>query len=209
MEQALSEGIKMEILLIRHGESEADILGVHEGRADFPLTEMGESQAIKMANYVTANFPPKMIISSPLRRAKRTAFILQEKTDCELKMDDDLMEFNNGVLAGLDKEEALITYPMPEGGCPIHEPIQGGESELDFRFRSEKVLNKLIYDYKDYKRIAVISHGGLISNLLKGFLNLPNNTGYTFVTGDTGMHLLEIRENFRIVKFLNNQIHLK
>ncbi|MED3550980.1 histidine phosphatase family protein [Cytobacillus praedii] len=199
----------MEILLIGHGESEADILGVHEGRADFPLTEVRESQAIKMADYVTANFPPDMIISSPLRRAKLTAFILQEKTGSELKMDDDLMEFNNGVLAGLAKEKALITYPMPKGGRPIHEPIQGGESELDFRFRSEKVLNKLIYDYKVYKRIAVISHGGLISNLLKGFLNQPNNTCNAFVTGDTGMHLLEIKEGLRIVKFLNNQIHLK
>ena len=56
----------MEILLIRHGESEADILGVHEGRADFPLTEVGKSQAIKMADYVTDNFPPDMIISRPL-----------------------------------------------------------------------------------------------------------------------------------------------
>jgi 2,3-bisphosphoglycerate-dependent phosphoglycerate mutase len=29
----------MEILLIRHGESEADLLQVHEGRADFELTD--------------------------------------------------------------------------------------------------------------------------------------------------------------------------
>ena len=29
----------MELFIIRHGESEADLLGVHEGRADFPLTE--------------------------------------------------------------------------------------------------------------------------------------------------------------------------
>lgn len=27
----------MDILLIRHGQSEADILNVHEGRADFSL----------------------------------------------------------------------------------------------------------------------------------------------------------------------------
>jgi 2,3-bisphosphoglycerate-dependent phosphoglycerate mutase len=31
----------MEILLIRHGESEADLLQVHEGRADFELTDRG------------------------------------------------------------------------------------------------------------------------------------------------------------------------
>lgn len=34
----------MQILLIRHGESEADILNVHEGRADFELTEKEEGK---------------------------------------------------------------------------------------------------------------------------------------------------------------------
>ncbi|MDP4164007.1 MAG: phosphoglycerate mutase family protein, partial [Bacillota bacterium] len=38
----------MELLLIRHGQSEADLLGVHEGKADFPLTELGQQQAKKM-----------------------------------------------------------------------------------------------------------------------------------------------------------------
>jgi 2,3-bisphosphoglycerate-dependent phosphoglycerate mutase len=44
--------VRMEILLIRHGESEADILNVHEGRADFPSTELGQKQAMAMANRV-------------------------------------------------------------------------------------------------------------------------------------------------------------
>ena len=35
----------MKLLVIRHGESEADLLDVHEGRADFSLTERGLRQA--------------------------------------------------------------------------------------------------------------------------------------------------------------------
>ena len=31
----------MKLLIIRHGQSEADLLDVHEGRADFPLTALG------------------------------------------------------------------------------------------------------------------------------------------------------------------------
>lgn len=34
----------MQILLIRHGESEADILNVHEGRADFELTKKEDNK---------------------------------------------------------------------------------------------------------------------------------------------------------------------
>lgn len=39
----------MELLVIRHGQSEADILKCHEGRADFPLTDLGVRQGKLMA----------------------------------------------------------------------------------------------------------------------------------------------------------------
>lgn len=71
----------MEILVIRHGQSEADLLDVHEGRADFPLTPLRERQAKKMAQYVDTHFPPDIILTSPLKRAKRTAELLKERID--------------------------------------------------------------------------------------------------------------------------------
>jgi len=42
----------MDLLVIRHGQSEADIIKVIEGRADFSLTELGLSQAELMAEWV-------------------------------------------------------------------------------------------------------------------------------------------------------------
>ncbi len=42
----------MQILLIRHGESEADILHVHEGRADFELTDKGRQQVQRLVQKV-------------------------------------------------------------------------------------------------------------------------------------------------------------
>lgn len=199
----------MELLLIRHGQSEADLLGVHEGRADYPLTVLGVDQAKLMAQYVETYHPPEVILTSPLKRAKRTAFILREAIGCDLIEEVDLKEFNNGVLAGLPKEDALIKYPPPKLGRPLHVPIQEGESELEFRFRAERVLSKILHDYQGYKRVAVISHGGLISNLIKAFLQQPIQSRTAFVTGDTGIHLLEVREDLRIIRFLNNQEHLQ
>lgn len=46
----------MQILLIRHGESEADILNVHEGRADFELTEKGRQQVQRLVQKVRLTF---------------------------------------------------------------------------------------------------------------------------------------------------------
>lgn len=198
----------MELLFIRHGQSGADVLGVHEGRADFALTELGESQATKMANYIAVKYTPNIILSSPLIRAKQTATTLQEFIGCKMHFIDDLMEFNNGVLAGLPRKEAAIKYPFPEGGRPAHVAIQDGESELEFRYRAERVLSKILGDYKDYPCVAIVSHGGMISNLLQAFLKLPNTSGFAFATGDTGIHLVEIKEDLRVIRFLNKQEHL-
>lgn len=59
----------MNILVIRHGQSEADILQVHEGRVDYPLTEKGHKQAQIMADFIKSNFKVNKIYSSTLTRA--------------------------------------------------------------------------------------------------------------------------------------------
>ena len=59
----------MELLLIRHGQSEADLLGVHEGRADFSLTKTGIIQAEKMAKYVAKHYPPDITIK-PFKKSQ-------------------------------------------------------------------------------------------------------------------------------------------
>jgi bisphosphoglycerate-dependent phosphoglycerate mutase len=40
----------MRLLLIRHGESEGDVMKIHEGRADLQLTEKGKASAAKICN---------------------------------------------------------------------------------------------------------------------------------------------------------------
>ena len=199
----------MELLIIRHGQSEADLLNVHKGRVDFPLTQLGEQQARVMANYVAAKYCPNIILSSPLKRAKATAQILQEQVGCELLEFEELMEFNNGVLAGMNREVAAVQFPLPKGGRPMHVAIEGGESELAFRFRAEKMLHQIMHEFSHLERVAIVSHGGLISNLLKAILQQPNTKDIVFPTGDTGMRLVKIKDGMKVVKFLNNQPHLE
>jgi 2,3-bisphosphoglycerate-dependent phosphoglycerate mutase len=91
----------MEILLIRHGESEGDILQVHEGRADLLLTDRGRRQAREMAKVVKEKYMPELIWSSTLKRARETAEILDSETGIAVIEEDGIREFNNGVLAGL------------------------------------------------------------------------------------------------------------
>ena len=79
----------MILLVIRHGESEADILDVHEGRADFELTQKGHRQAAAMAKYVAGNYRVTRIYASTLKRAAQTARYLSDETGIEIEFDPD------------------------------------------------------------------------------------------------------------------------
>ena len=101
----------MDLLVIRHGQSEADILKVIEGRADFPLTGLGHKQAEAMAKWVNEHYAVNKIFSSPLKRARQTSEYLSKITGIEILFDDDLMEWKNGLIAGLTQKEADAQYP--------------------------------------------------------------------------------------------------
>ncbi|MHA2858193.1 histidine phosphatase family protein [Paenibacillus lautus] len=193
----------MQIILIRHGESEADILRVHEGRADFSLTELGRKQVRLMADKVKTQFPPDFIWGSTLKRAKETASTLAETIGCDIQFEDDLMEHNNGILAGLSFEEAK-KFPTPK---ELHERVENGESAIEFRMRIESIFSKIITSSK-YERIAIVAHGGVINCLLRSFFKMPVEKEFWFKSGDTAIHLIEITATQRIVHFLNDISHL-
>ncbi len=197
----------MKILVIRHGESEADILDVHEGRADFNLTEKGHSQAQAMAEYVKEHYKVDRIYASPLKRAFQTATHLSGEVNIPIITDEKLMEFNNGLIAGLSWEEADEKYPfVPD--LPIHEAVYEQESKLEFRYRAEHIFSKILSENDKDATVAVVSHGGMINQLYHAFLQLPVQSGVFFGTGDTGIHEWRLRENERAIVRANCTEHL-
>ncbi|MGV8981611.1 histidine phosphatase family protein [Clostridium sp.] len=102
----------LDLIIVRHGQSVADIEERMEGRADFPLTNLGKEQAKKLAHWLKDNAPFDYIISSPLKRASETSEIINTICNVDITYDERLMEWNNGVLAGLLRSEAHEKYPI-------------------------------------------------------------------------------------------------
>ena len=194
----------MEILLIRHGQSQGDILGVCEGRADLQLTDKGLEQAEKLADWLKANEEIEIIMASPLKRAKKVAELIQSKTACDLVYDDLLMEWNNGLLAGLKREVADEKYPIPQGGRQLHHTLYETESLINFRARAETFVS--ILKSKGLKKVCIVSHGGMINELLSSFLKLPLE-GPRFSCHDTCVHKLTLKER-PLIHYLNKTEHL-
>lgn len=63
------------LILLRHGQTEANASGLLQGRADLPLTERGRAQAAAAAARLPAG---AAVVCSPLRRARETAQIVAE-----------------------------------------------------------------------------------------------------------------------------------
>ena len=197
----------MRLYVVRHGESEADILNVHEGRADFPLTEKGQAQAGKMAAALAAEASISRIYCSTLTRARQTAAYLAEKTGAPLTPMDELREFDNGLLAGLPYDEAKRLYPdVPD--LPAHAAVYGQESALAFRFRLENALSRILSENEKDATVAIVSHGGAIVQLYRAFLGLPVIAPVVFATGDTGVHCWEWDGKNKRVLFANRLSHL-
>lgn len=198
----------MVILVIRHGESEADILNVHEGRADYQLTERGQKQAAAMAKYVSENYRISRIYSSTLKRAVQTAEHLSEETGISVEYDSDLMEFNNGLLAGLSYEEADRLYPYIEN-LPIDQAVYGQESKVQFRDRAIKVLNKVLADNDSNDIVALVTHGGMVNQLYGAMTHTPIGENVFFCTADTGIHVWEVTDKGSYVRKANIDAHIK
>ena len=82
---------KTTILLVRHGQSEGNVLGVFTGHSGYPLTEMGHKQAELTADYIAKTYHVDAVYSSDLPRAFQTAehiakaFSLPVVTDCRIR----------------------------------------------------------------------------------------------------------------------------
>lgn len=198
----------MKLLVIRHGESEADLLDVHEGRADFALTERGHRQAEAMAEYVANNYDISKIYASTLTRAKQTAGHLSEKTGIPIVFDENLMEFNNGLLAGLSRAVVREKYPeVPD--LPIDKAVYGQESQVEFRQRAENALSRIVSESQADETIAIVSHGGMINQLYRSLFEMPVGCNFFFNTADTGIHIWSLTDKERRVVKANFDEHTK
>lgn len=198
----------MILLVIRHGESEADILNVHEGRADFELTERGHRQAEAVAEYVANNYKITKIYASTLKRAAQTANHLSVRTGTKVIFDENLMEFNNGLLAGLSREEADRLYPEVKD-LPIDQAVYEQESKVDFRNRARKALDRVLSESESESIVALVTHGGMINQLYGALFDIPIGRKSFFCTSDTGIHVWKITANGNYVVQANVNSHVQ
>ncbi len=202
------------LFLVRHGLSEANREHIVQGQSDYPLSDEGRIQSLKLAEYFSSSIDsPDSIISSPLMRARETAEIIAHQFGCIVEYDDIWMERRLGEAQGMDYETVRSWYAS--NGVPSpYEPIHGnGESWLELFIRAGRALLTLMN--RPAGTYIVVSHGGFLNAVLRAILGLAPHSGRTFpprfIFENTGFAQVEYDDmyaSWQIVR-LNATPHLK
>ncbi|MCM1132080.1 MAG: histidine phosphatase family protein [Ruminococcus flavefaciens] len=157
------------ISIIRHGMTEANESGIYIGSTDMPLSGKGAGElASKMDEF---DYPSvQRVYSSPLSRCIETAEILFPET--ELVKSDGMREINLGEFEGKTVAELLNRDDYKnwlKGGRDTRPPK--GESLDEMTARTFSALHSIINDMmsEGITRTAIITHAGIITNLLTCF----------------------------------------
>ena len=160
------------IAFIRHGITEANEDGRYIGVTDLPLSEFGSKELIEKA--WTLSYPRvQKVYTSPLKRCRQTASILFP--ECYAVELPELREMDFGIFENRRAQELMETEEYKQfirGG--LDNPPPKGESTREVVNRCYEAIKMIISDmmYEGLSRTAVVTHGGIIMNML-GCFGLP------------------------------------
>lgn len=182
MTQAVREAGAVELILIRHGESEgnvaatearlagADVIPVPARDADVALSHTGQDQSLALGNAlarIAEELRPDVVVSSPYLRAQQTAEIAVETARWPLtvRVDERLRDRELGILDMLTSRGVQKHFPDEAErrlwlGKLYYRP-PGGESWADVALRLRSVLSEL-NNLGSGHRVMLVCHDALI-----------------------------------------------
>lgn len=194
-----------ELVIVRHGETEANRLGVFRGRLDVALNENGRVQAAALA-VALASPPVSAVFTSPLVRAVDTARAVSSEHGLEPVVD---LAFNNidlGAWQGVEKERVRIEQPEAWRlwqTDPDTLVIPGGETLAGVRSRAHARALELAREFEG-RRVVVVTHRSVAKLLAGALLGMESgyfwkfymdNAGYSVIGGGpSGFVLLKWNE---------------
>ena len=161
------------IYIIRHGQTDYNVLGKITGRIDISLNDNGIKEAYEVKD-ILKNVKFDYVFSSPLKRTIETAKIIANK---KIISDERLIERFNGELEGKKKNELPKNFDFKSSDYNM-EPV----SLVAERVRS--FFDEIIKKYPK-KNILVVTHGGVIINIRYYFEGRPKSGSYEeYITGN-------------------------
>lgn len=179
----------LEIILIRHGQTDWNRDRRIMGHRPVPLNPHGRAEARRVARHLK-NIPIDAVFTSPMLRAVETAEYLAAERGLKAQLNADLAEIDYGLWVGKTFDEVMaeeayaIYHRSPRRAQP-----PGGEKMTDVRRRAVRFVEGLREKHRK-GRIAVISHADVIKTILVHYLGMDLNDLQKFRIDNTSLSIL-------------------
>jgi probable phosphoglycerate mutase len=163
------------LVLWRHGRTAWNIEHRFQGQTDVELDEVGVRQARAAAGLLMA-LRPRVIVSSDLQRALRTAEELAGRCGLDVDTDPRLRETNGGSWEGRRRDELMREDPQRYLGWLAGEPVRPGGDGEDRAAVGERVksaIDDVLARTEAGRTAVVVTHGGAARAVLAPLLNRP------------------------------------
>ncbi len=161
----------LNVVLVRHGQTEANRDGFIQGQGDTPLTQAGiNDTSIKTGKLKDFRFDA--VYCSDLGRARRTLEILQDRLPSLPKAVylKELREIDFGEYTGRRKDEIMPEILRHKADMKLKYP--GGESGADLKRRVLEFFKKCL-DRHENETLLVVTHYGVMETAIKEFTDHP------------------------------------
>lgn len=185
----------MKIYITRHGETLWNTLNLRQGWQDSPLTEKGQSDAIKLG-HALRNVPFSAVYSSPLGRAYETAKLIIGDRTLPLHALEDLKEMGFGTWEGMPHDELTKRYGDLDHlfwhKPHLYSPIDGESFDHVFN-RVENAMNH-IYARKE-SHVLIVTHAIVKKAIYQLVKDRPLDTFWESpYMGNTALSIIEVNE---------------
>ena len=192
------------LYIVRHAQSEANVLNLLAGQVDFPLSAQGQADAAQIAQQFCAQYQPERIICSPLLRAQQTAQPFAQLLNLPIETDARLIEQNMGKFSGMGYPEAEAdpTYQQDRSARWHWVPAGGGESYEMMAQRTRAFLKDLLMAQGD---ILMVTHAVamrlLRANIEHTLPRYPESTAANGEIWQVQLHTLEQPNPIELLDF--------
>ncbi len=194
---------KIELWLIRHGETEWAISGQHTGTTDIPLTDRGRERAQGIRDYLQHRAFKKVFVS-PLGRARETCTIAGYGD--EAIVDPNLIEWNYGDFEGKTTPDIREQYP---GWLIWNGPVPNGETVEQVGVRTASVIARSLTELgEEGGAVALFAHGHVLRILTARWLGLAPDNGRLFALGTGSVSVLGLEREQHVIQSWNRSFEI-
>ena len=197
------------IYIVRHGQTEWNLLGKTQGHGNSDLTPKGIEQAELLADSMT-KYSIDYIYSSDLGRAYQTAEIIGNKLNIEVEKTEALREMNFGTWEGriikdiIEEDPELYKMWRNE---PHLAKIPQGETLSQIKERTDAFIKEINEKY-DGKHIVLVTHSLCARIMLLSFLDSDVKNIYRINQANTALNIIELRDYGPVVMKMNDTTHI-